>query len=190
MATTIQDFFTRAAAKQFSRDFLFRVKQIDLVGNPGIIGFNGEDELVYAKTAALPGRNIENKLVNYFGQEFQVPGRAIYQNAAGYSIDFYHDENCDIRNKLEAASRAVWAGVTDNEATESKGAYGMPGNESVIILSQIDKQLREVQQIQLVGASIRDIGEISYTIAEGTGEVLTYNVTFAYHFYRDFSHST
>jgi len=102
MATTIQNFFTRAASKQFSRDFLFRIKQIDLIGG---FSFNGEDELVYARTAALPGRNITNVNVNYFGQEFQVPGRATYANAAGYSIEFYHDENCELRTKLEGASR-------------------------------------------------------------------------------------
>ena len=178
MATTIQDFFTRAAHKQFSRDFLFRVKQIDLVGG---VSFNGEDDLVYAKTAVLPGRNIDNKTVNYFGQEFQLPGRATYQNAAGYSIDFYHDEDCDLRTKLEAASRAVW----NNET--STGQYSLPGNESVINLVQIDKQLNDVRNIELVGASIRDIGDIAYTIAEGTGDVITFNTTFAYHYYRDFS---
>ena len=66
MATTIQNFFTRAAEKQFSRDFLFRVKQIDVTGpDPGtIIRFDGESDLVYARTAALPGRTIENKNVN------------------------------------------------------------------------------------------------------------------------------
>ena len=178
MATTIQDFFTRAASKQFSRDFLFRVKQIDLVGG---VSFDGEGDLVYAKTAALPGRTIENKNVSYFGQEFQLPGRATYQNAAGYSIDFYHDEDCDLRSKLEAASRAVWNNDT------STGQYSLPGNESVINLVQIDKQLNDVRNIELVGASIRDIGDIAYTIAEGTGEVITFNTTFAYHFYRDFS---
>ena len=68
MATTIQDFFSRAARKQFSRDFLFRVKQIQLVGGTFL---DGESDLVYARTASLPGRTIENKTVNYFGQDFQ-----------------------------------------------------------------------------------------------------------------------
>jgi len=183
MATTIQDFFTRAAYKQFSRDFLFRVKQIDVTGpTPGsVIRFDGDRDLVYAKTAALPGRTIENKNVSYFGQEFQLPGRATYSNAAAYGIDFFHDERCDLRTKLEAASRAVWNNDT------STGQYNMPGNESVINLVQIDKQLNDVRNIELVGASIRDIGEIAYTIAEGTGEVITFNTTFAYHYYRDFS---
>lgn len=178
MATDIQDFFTKAATKQFSRDFLFRVTQIDLIGD---ISFNGEDELVYARTANLPGRNITNQTVNYFGQQFQVPGRSTYANAEGYSIEFYHDENCELRTKMEAASRAVF----NNET--SLGSYGMPGEESIINLVQIDKTLRPVRKIELVGASIREIGDIEYSIAEGEGAILNFSTTFAYHFYRDFS---
>jgi|TARA_R110000824_G_scaffold400749_1_gene609228 hypothetical protein len=178
MATTIQNFFTRAAEKQFSRDFLFRVRQIDLIGG---VSFNGESDLVYARTAALPGRTIDNKNVNYFGQEFQLPGRATYNNATGYSIEFYHDEDCDLRTKMEAASRAVF----NNET--STGQYGIPGDESVINLVQIDKQLNDVRNIELVGASIREIGDIGYSIADGTGEVVNFSTTFAYHYYRDFS---
>tara|TARA_R110002020_G_scaffold294455_1_gene510267 strand:+ start:175 stop:711 length:537 start_codon:yes stop_codon:yes gene_type:complete len=178
MATTIQNFFTRAASRQFSRDFLFRVKQIDLVGG---ISFNGEEDLVYARTASFPGRNIENKTVNYFGQDFQVPGRSTYPGSEGYSINFYHDEDCELRTKLEAASRAVF----NNET--SLGQYGMPGDESVINLVQIDKELNDVRNIELVGASIRDISPVEYDIAGGTGEVLNFDVTFAYHFYRDIS---
>ena len=63
----------------------------------------------------------------------------------------------------------------------------MPGEESIINLVQIDKQLNDVRNIELVGASIRNIGDIEYTIAEGTGAVLNFDATFAYHFYRDFS---
>jgi len=159
MATTIQNFFTRAAEKQFSRDFLFRVRQIDLIGG---VSFNGDEDLVYARTA-------------------QLPGRATYQGADGYAIEFYHDEDCELRTKFEAASRAVF----NNET--SIGQYGMPGDESVINLVQIDKELNDVRNIELVGASIRDIGDIGYSIADGNGEVVNFEVTFAYHFYRDFS---
>ena len=166
--TTIQDFFSRAARKQFSRDFLFRVKQIQLIGGTFL---DGEDDLLYAKTASLPGRTIENKNVDYFGQQFQVPGRATYLQADGYTINFYHDEGCEIRTKLERASRDVF----NNET--STGAYGMPGEESIINLVQIDKNLNDV----------RNIGDIEYTIAEGTGAVVNFPVTFAYHFYRDFT---
>ena len=63
----------------------------------------------------------------------------------------------------------------------------MPGEGDVINLTVLDKDLTPVKDIQLVGASIREIGDISYNIADGTGEVVTFPTTFAYHFYRDFS---
>ena len=63
----------------------------------------------------------------------------------------------------------------------------MPGEESVINLVQIDKNLNDVRNIELVGASIREISDIEYSIADGTGDVLNFSTTFAYHFYRDFS---
>ena len=177
MATTIQNFFSRAAIKQFARDFLFRVKEIDIEG----VSLVGNDDLVYARSAQLPGRDIENKTVQYYGQNFNVPGKSTYPGSEGYSIEFYHDEDIDLRSKFEKASRAVF----DN--TTSLGEFGMPGAESVINLDVIDKELKPVKSIELVGASIRSIAPIDYSIADGTGEILTFAVTFAYHFYNDFS---
>ena len=96
MPTTIENFFTRAAQKQFSRDILFRVKQINIAG----LQMNGEDDLIYARSAALPGRDIENKNVRYSGQNFNVPGVSNYPGSDSWSIDFYHDQNIEIRTKL------------------------------------------------------------------------------------------
>jgi hypothetical protein len=178
MATTIQTFFQQAQRRQFARDFLFRVKQINLAGNAV---FNGETDLVYARSAALPGRTIENKAVNYFGQQFNVPGKSSYDNSEGYSINFYHEENIDLRKRFEQASRAVFNNDT------STGDYYMPGTGDTITLSVLNKDLEEISTITLVGASIRNIGEISHEIADGTGEILNFPVTFSYHFYQDFS---
>tara|TARA_R100000700_G_C3171209_1_gene145787 strand:- start:1217 stop:1753 length:537 start_codon:yes stop_codon:yes gene_type:complete len=178
MATTIQNFFAAAATKQFARDFLFRVKQINLAGG---VNLDGESDLLYARSGSLPGRNIENKEVNYMGLTFNVPGRATYSNSAAYSIEFYADGNNSLRDKLEKASRAVF------DDADSKGEYGMPGDGDVINLTVLNKNLDPVKEIELVGASIREIGDISYNIADGTGEVVTFPATFSYHFYRDFS---
>jgi hypothetical protein len=187
MPTTIENFFTRAAQKQFSRDFLFRIKQITIAG----LQLNGEDDLIYARSASLPGRNIENKQVKYSGQNFNVPGASNYPNSEGWSVEFYVDQNLELRTKLEAASRRLF----NNETTT--GQICMPGPESTItldVLSLCSNQdatgqagLQIVKTIQLVGASIRDIGDIQYQIAEGTGEILNFSTTFAFHFYRDFS---
>lgn len=187
--TTIENFFNQASQKQFARDFLFRVKQISITG----LSLNGETDLLYARSAALPGRNIQNKTVNYSGQQFNIPGKSEYPGSESYSIEFYVDQSLDIRTKLEQASRLLF----NNEDTT--GNICMPGNESIITLDvlQIPCQrgvnvtsggsLEVIKTIELVGASLRDIGEISYAIADGTGEILTFSSTFSFHFYRDFS---
>lgn len=175
MATTITDFMQSAVTKQFARDFLFRVEQIQIEGE-----FFGETDLIYAKSAVLPGRNIENKIVNYAGQQFNVPGKSSYPGSESYSIEFYHEEGIELRKKFEEASRSVF----DNEST--RGDIAMPGNEAKITLKVLDRKLAPTSTITLIGASIRDIGPITYNIADGTGDVLTFPVTFAYHYYESF----
>lgn len=187
MPTTINTFFNLAGQRQFQRDFFLRVKQIELPG----VSLNGEDELVFAKTASIPGRNIENKIVNYSGQQFNLNGKSTYPGSEAYSIEFYHTQDLDLRKKLERASRAAF----DNEDTS--GQMCMPGPEHYITLDVLavpcgqgnegGQGLEVIQQIKLVGVSIRDIGEVAYQIADGTGEVLSIPCTFSYHWYEDFS---
>jgi len=189
MPVDISAFMNQAMQKQFARDFLFRVRQIDVTG----LSLNGETDLVYARTATFPGRNIMNKQVKYSGQNFNLPGVSEYPGSEAWSIEFYVDQELDIRSKLEAASRILF----DNESTT--GNICMPGNESVITLDvlQIPCQrgpnvtagnaLQVGKSIQLVGASLRDIGEIAYEIADGTGEIKTFTASFAFHFYRNFN---
>jgi hypothetical protein len=179
MATVITDFMNIASQKQFARDFLFRIKQISITG----LSLNGETDLIYARSASLPGRNIENKQVNFSGQTFNLPGKSTYPGAEGWSVEFYVDQSLDIRTKLENASRTLF----DNNNTT--GNLCMPGTGDIITLDvlQIPCQgggsLETIKTIELVGASLRDIGEIGYSIADGTGEVLNFSATFSYHFY-------
>ena len=84
MPATIENFFNQASQKQFARDFLFRVKQISVTG----LSLNGETDLIYARSASLPGRDIENKQVNFSGQTFNLPGKSSYPGAESWSIEF------------------------------------------------------------------------------------------------------
>jgi hypothetical protein len=189
MPANIQTFFTQAAQKQFARDFLFRVKQISFPG----LNLNGETDLVYAKTGSLPTRTIENKVVNYAGQAFNLGGKASYGGAEGYAITFYCDQNLDLRTKLEKASRVAF----NNEDTTANMC--MPGPESTITLDLLaipctrdinatsGNPLEIIKTVKLIGVGIRDIGNIEYAIADGTGDILTFTSTFSYHFYEDFS---
>ena len=187
MPADINTFYTLASQRQFARDFSLRVKQISLPG----LSLDGETDLVFAKTASLPGRSIENKQVKYAGQNFNLNGSATYTGSESYSIEFYHTQDLDLRTKLEKASRTAF----NNDTTT--GQMCMPGNESYIILDLLGvpcgtgneggQGLQILKQIKLVGAAIKDIGEIGYSIADGTGEILNISATFSYHFYEDFS---
>ena len=180
MATSIQNFMNIASQKQFARDFLFRIKQINIIG----LSLNGETDLIYARSASLPGRDIENKQVNFSGQTFNLNGKSSYPGSEGWSVEFYVDQSLEIRTKLERASRVLF----DNNTTQ--GNLCMPGTGDIITLDvlQIPCQrgsgpLETIKTIELVGASLRNIGDIGYSIADGTGEILNFSATFSYHFY-------
>ena len=84
---TIANFYDRALAREFSRDFLFKVLNITFQG--GAI-FN-ESELIYARTATLPARQITNLPTKYMGLQFNLPGVVMYPGSDNFRLKFYCD---------------------------------------------------------------------------------------------------
>lgn len=171
----IQSFYTQAAKRDFSRDFLFRVVRTQGVGLPDLT----DDDLVYAKTAKLPGRSIQNVEAQYMGLKFNIPGTAVYDSSDSYDIEFYLDASqSDLRSKFEVASREIF-----NDGV-STGNYATPSVNNLIILSQLNKDLSPVGvYYNLVGAQLRKIGAIDYKMAEGKGDVMSVTATMSYHYY-------
>ena len=163
-----------------------RVKQITVAG----LSLNGETDLVFARSATLPGRDIENKTVSYSGQTFNLGGKSSYPGSESYAIEFFMDASFDLRTKLEKASRTLF----DNATTTGKMC--MPGPDSFIILDVLNipcgqgnaggSGLQVIKSLKLVGASIRTIGAVEYQIADGTGEIQKLPSTWSYHFYENF----
>jgi len=169
----IQNFYRVAATKDFSRDFLFRVLDFKLDGMPAL----SEDQLVYAKTAKLPGRNITNIAVPYMGLNLNSAGTATYPGSEGYSITFFLDQNSELRSFFEEASRKLF------DDTTSTGAYGTPDDNSYIVLGQVDKKLNVISEYKLIGVQLKNINDIEYNISGGTGATVDVPVTLSYHFY-------
>jgi hypothetical protein len=169
----IQNFYRTAADRDFSRDFLFRVTELNIAGVPPM----SEGQLIYAKTANLPGRNIANVAVPYMGLNINVPGGVTYPGSDSYSITFYLDADSNLRTYFEAASRSLFDDQT------STGGYGTPDEEFYITLAQLDKGLNPISNYKLVGASLRSVNDIGYAIATGTGQTVEVTATFAYHYY-------
>jgi hypothetical protein len=172
---TIADFYTQAQSRDFSRDNLFRVLNINF--GDGSTQVIGENDLVYARTASLPSKQITNVEAPYMGLTFNIPGVATYPNSDSYVINFYADAAQQLREKFLSV-----VNDTFNDAT-STGNYFTPKQSAVIDLVQLDKQLRKIAQYQLVGVSIREVGELEYDMTS-TGEIQDFDVTLAYHYWR------
>lgn len=176
----IQNFYSTAAARDFARDFNFRVLSIatggatDAAGQ--VISF-GDTDLVYVKTATLPERAITNVPVPYMGLNFNLPGNATYPGSESYSMTFYADANSQIRQKFED-----WSRYTFDDAN-STGDYLTPKQTSVINLVQLNNQMDRVAEYSLIGVSPRSVGALSYSIAAGTGQAIEFTATMAYHYF-------
>ena len=172
---TIQDFYTQAQVKDFARNNLFRVLNIDFGDGSDVT--IGEEDLVYVTTATLPGKTIQEVTVPYMGLDFHVPGTVKYNQSAGYSLTFRADESYNLYQKFQDVINDTF------DDSNSTGNYFTPKASSVIDLVQLDKELNRVSQYQLVGVSIRSIGDVSYDVTD-VGQVQTFTVTVAYHYYR------
>lgn len=176
---TITDFYRVAQDRDFARDFQFRVLNIQ-AGDASSVAFD-EDDLVYIKTATLPGRTINNQTVPYMGLTFKVPGSVTYNQSDAWNVEFYCDQNSRIRQLMEQYTFDIFDDST------STGNYNTPNATQLIDLVQLDTQLEEVAIYQLVGAFPTTVGDLSYTIAEGSGNTVSLPVTFAYQYWRKLS---
>lgn len=174
-AQTIRDFYRVAAARDFTRDVQFRILSISPGGTTQTFD---ENDLVYARSASLPARAITPVQAKYMGLNFNLPGVATYPNSDNYEIVFYSNANSSLRRKFEQWSRDTFDDV------DSTGNYLTPTQDSTIDLIQLDNNFEKVNQYQLVGVSIRTVGPLNYAMAEGTGAVVYFPVTLAYHYWQ------
>jgi hypothetical protein len=175
---TINSFFNNAVIRDFSRDYLFRVDSVNF-DNGAMITPTG---LLYAKTAKLPGRTIVDQTVKYAGQTFHIPGSVEFPGSENYQLEFYCPENSDIREILMNESTRTFGNIFGIAGSGQSGGSIANAN-SVITLLQLNKNLDAIFKYRLIGCSIREVGEVSYNIAEGNGAVMTFNVGIAYHFF-------
>ena len=175
---TITDFYRVAQERDFARDFQFRVLNIQ-AGEASNVSF-AEDDLVYIRGGSLPGKSITTQNVPYMGLQFHVPGTVTYPSDA-WSVQFYCDQNSAIRRVFEQYQKDIF----DDET--SSGNYFMPRATSLIDLVQLDSQLEEVAIYQLVGAYPSSVSDMAYSIGDGSGAPVTFDVTFTYQFWKRLS---
>lgn len=166
MADGILKFYDIAKQREFARNFQFRVVSL---------GPLTTDDLVYLRTATLPGKEIINQPVPYMGMDFNVPGSVKYTGSEGWPVTFLADEAQNIRSKLEAWMSEIF------DIETSGGKYGVPAEEATLDL--LDKNFKTIRRYNIVGIYIRSLEALSYDI-KGTGTPLEFNANIAYQFWR------
>lgn len=175
---TINSFFNTAVVNDFARDFLFRVESVVFDQGVNLT----PDNLLYAKTAKLPARQIVNQTVKYAGQTFNIPGSVEFPGAESYEIEMYCPETSSIRELLMNESTRTFGNVYGIAGSGRTGG-SIANAHSMITLLQLNKNLDAIYKYRLIGCSIRNVGEVSYSIAEGNGAVMSFTVGIAYHFF-------
>lgn len=175
---TINTFFQNAVIDDFARDILFRIESITFDGGEEFT----PDEMIYARTASLPAREIVNQEVKAYGQTFNVPGAVTFPNSASYEIEFYCPEDSSIREMFMNESTRTFGNIL-GIAGSGMGGGSIASANSRIVLLQLDKNLNTTFKYELIGCSIRNVGDISYSMADGNGAILVFKVGIAYHFF-------
>lgn len=170
MASPIQKFYTVAQNRDFARLFQFRLIQF------GNVEFD-ENHFAYVETASLPGRQISNIPVTYMGLDFNTPGTVKYPGSAGYQVQFRCDQNYNIRAALEASTFQLF------DESISTGTYGVPGENSKLIMELFDKQMNTVRTYTLFGVWVQSLGDVAYDVKD-MGSVQSIPVTLAYQYWR------
>jgi hypothetical protein len=67
----------------------------------------------------------------------------------------------------------------------STGDYNIASRASSITLLQLDKALEPISTFRLVGANCKNVGEIQYNMADGTGQPVNFDATISYHFFEE-----
>lgn len=163
---SIQDFYAAAQEKEFARNFQFSVRTL---------GPFTEKDLLYVVSANLPGKQINNQPVPFYGLNFNVPGTVSYPGSDGWAVQFRCDEGQNIRQKMDNYIKEIF----DDET--STGKYGVPVEQATFDL--LGKNLQPLRRFTFVGIYPVTVGDISYSVTDA-GTILEVPLTFAYQYYR------
>jgi hypothetical protein len=169
---SIKDFYRTATERGFARDFQFRITAFRVNGLE-LDTYN----LVFLKTANLPGKTISTISTPYMGLDFQIPGNVKFDNNNNWTVTFYCDQSYDLRTLLEGSMSDTF-----DESQSSGNMEPRDLTENIIQISLIDDQLEEVRVYNLLGAFITNIGEIKYNLT-GSGAVQEVTASIAYQYW-------
>lgn len=184
---SIQSFYGTAVTNDFARLFQFRILDLQLNNQTVDFGYTnggqgGSGETIYAETANLPGRTINNIPVPFMGLSFNVPGTTSFPGSSNYPITFRCDQGYAIRSGFEYVLRDTF------NINDTAGRYSTPGQNNYIVMQLFGKTAgdtlgpKPVRTYKLWGAYLVSLADTLYDVKD-TGTVATINATFAYQYW-------
>jgi hypothetical protein len=141
----------------------------------------GKEDNVYITTTVLPGYAIANQAVPFMGLQFNVPGGGSFPGSDAWAVTFRCDAQLNIREKLIGWQKSVF-NAFPNDASNSVGAYGPKGTDTVAKLVILNRDGATARGVQLIGVYPVTVGDINYD-ATANGNVVTMPVTLAYQYW-------
>lgn len=147
---------------------LFKV----IMSNP-VLAIDVDDKFQFmCHSASLPPTAIGSTEIDYFGRQFNIPGKQKY---VPWRIDVYNDEDFKIKNAFE-----YWASVINSHESNLR-APGFTNPNSVktdALVYQYGKEGGIIKKVQMVGLFPTSVGEIQLSWKDG-GAIETFTVELA-----------
>lgn len=167
-------FIEEASKRDFARNNLFKVMGLSC-RNLTL----GERDLVYARTAQVPGRETPvGTNVKYMGMTMPyTASTVVYPGNEAYQIQFYLDASGSLRTKFERASRMAFNDIT------TSGDWRFPSTSDYMTLAMLNINYDPVQLFHFYGISFVKVGEINVEPADGDGTAIFCDCTISYLYY-------
>jgi len=169
---TIQDFYQQASTRNFARDFQLRITSFIVNGIDQI----RDEDLVFLKTAQLPGKSISVQTAPFMGLNFNVPGAVQFDGTNSWAVAFYCTQDYNLRKLLEYSM-----GDTFDQESSTGNMEPRSLQQSKIVVALLDDKLNPIRSYELLGCFVSNVGPISFnTTGGGAIQEVTANIAYQY----------
>ncbi len=172
---TIGKFIQVASSRDFARDNLFRIMQLNC-RNLTL----SEEDLVYAKGGKIPGRITPvGDNVKYMGMKLPYTKSTVeYPGNDDYEIEFYLDKDSKLAQKFERASRQAFNDIS------TTGDWRFPSTSDIMTIAVLDKNLNAIEYITFYGISFVKFDDMEFKVADSSGEAISIKAHISYLYYK------
>lgn len=171
---TIGTFINTLIKRDGQRNNLFKV----LALNTKVLNLTNED-MVYIKTAQLPGRNNPTGQIPYMGMNFSYNKSTVeYPGADNYDLTFVFDAAGELRLKFEQASRLIFNDIS------TSGTWNVPTLSDIMTIAPLNNQYEPSAYYHFYGVAFKGFDAVNFDIAGGDGSIVDLPCHISYYYYR------